>query len=175
MKKKQLLYATTIVGAVTALTLVLILTITRSRSSVMPGSVNDFAPLAKGAVPSTQEGPREAIKVHGHWTIDVRNPDGTLVTHREFENALTSEGSTTLGRLLVRQQTSGGWLVRLENRNGDDACEELTPILRSRPCSIVEPGWPADENPNLKKSLGISLAPSGAIVLTGITTAARGA
>jgi len=28
--------------------------------------------------------------VHGHWTIDVREPDGTLVSHNEFENALVS-------------------------------------------------------------------------------------
>ena len=27
------------------------------------------------------------IKVHGHWIIEVLNPDGSLVNHREFENA----------------------------------------------------------------------------------------
>lgn len=42
---------------------------------------------------STQEKPagdgkHEGIKVHGHWTIDVKNPDGTLVRHVEFENSL---------------------------------------------------------------------------------------
>lgn len=33
-------------------------------------------------------GNREGIKVHGHWTIEVHNPDGSLVRHVEFENAL---------------------------------------------------------------------------------------
>src|SRR2546428_3795116 len=44
----------------------------------------------------------EGIKVHGHWTIDVRNPDGKLVMHREFENALTAHGGGALFQLLGR-------------------------------------------------------------------------
>ena len=36
------------------------------------------------AQPRQQEG----IKVHGHWTIEVRGPDGRLVERRQFENAL---------------------------------------------------------------------------------------
>jgi len=31
---------------------------------------------------------QQGIKVHGHWVIDVRNPDGTLAAHRDFENSL---------------------------------------------------------------------------------------
>jgi hypothetical protein len=34
----------------------------------------------------------EGVKVHGHWVIDVRNPDGTLVEHRDFQNSLTTGG-----------------------------------------------------------------------------------
>jgi hypothetical protein len=34
------------------------------------------------------KGTSEAVKVHGHWTIEVRNPDGKLVKHVEFENSL---------------------------------------------------------------------------------------
>ena len=33
-------------------------------------------------------GRHEGIKVHGHWTIEVRNPDGSLARHVEFENSL---------------------------------------------------------------------------------------
>jgi hypothetical protein len=39
------------------------------------------------------------IKVHGHWVIDVRNPDGTLAEHRDFENSLTTGGGA--GQYLV--------------------------------------------------------------------------
>jgi len=33
-------------------------------------------------------GSHEGITVHGHWTIEVRNPDGSLVRRVEFENSL---------------------------------------------------------------------------------------
>jgi hypothetical protein len=60
-------------------------------------------------------GPREGIKVHGHWTIEVRNPDGKLVTHREFENSLITNaplaGPLTLSTALGRASTIGLWLV----------------------------------------------------------------
>ncbi len=59
-------------------------------------------------------GQNEGIKVHGHWTIDVRNPDGTLVTHREFENALDNfSGAKALARFLARQNTPGMWAISL--------------------------------------------------------------
>jgi hypothetical protein len=37
---------------------------------------------------SQHRGQHEAIKVHGHWSIEVHNPDGSLVRHVEFENSL---------------------------------------------------------------------------------------
>jgi len=64
------------------------------------------------AAPSSGE--QVAIKVHGHWTIEVRNPDGTLAEHREFENAYV--GGTFLPRILARQaqiSTSSFWSVTL--------------------------------------------------------------
>ena len=47
----------------------------------------------------------EGIKVHGHWVIDVRNLDGKLVTHREFENALVV-GTGVSGSVLGGNVTS---------------------------------------------------------------------
>ena len=55
----------------------------------------------------------EGIKVHGHWTIDVRNPDGTLGAHHEFENALLPTGGWVLTHLLARQVTHRQWRIRL--------------------------------------------------------------
>jgi hypothetical protein len=40
------------------------------------------------ATPPVPKGQPEGITVHGHWTIDVRNPDGSTVRHVEFENSL---------------------------------------------------------------------------------------
>jgi hypothetical protein len=58
-------------------------------------------------------GPREGIKVHGHWTIDVRNPDGTLASHREFENSLQTTGVAALSSSLARTGVIGSWKVDL--------------------------------------------------------------
>ena len=63
------------------------------------------------------KGQTEGIKVHGHWTIEARNPDGTLVTHREFENSLApangGNGAGLLAALLGRVVSAGSWSVVL--------------------------------------------------------------
>jgi len=47
---------------------------------------------------SDSGGKNEGIKVHGHWVIDVKNPDGSLAGHRDFENSrLRTEGNSWLG------------------------------------------------------------------------------
>lgn len=56
-------------------------------------------------------GNHEGIQVHGHWTIEVRNPDGKLVSHTEFENALQPTGADALTGLLSGQYVSGGFEV----------------------------------------------------------------
>ncbi len=63
-------------------------------------------------------GTQEGIKVHGHWTIVVRDPDGKEVSRREFENALLAEGKGFLARLLARQVSVGEWVVSLNDSNG---------------------------------------------------------
>jgi len=57
----------------------------------------------------------EGIKVHGHWTIDVKNPDGTLAKHVEFENSLVSpgQGDQLLAGLLGGFSVPGDWAIRL--------------------------------------------------------------
>ena len=39
---------------------------------------------------SASNGLSTAINVHGDWSIDVINPDGTVAVHREVSNALIS-------------------------------------------------------------------------------------
>jgi len=59
-------------------------------------------------------GPNEAVQVHGHWTIDVMNPDGTLASHSEFENALAG-GEYFLSGILAHKSTVGPWEIQLVN------------------------------------------------------------
>jgi hypothetical protein len=65
------------------------------------------------AAPAAQS--REGIKVHGDWTIEVRNPDGTLVGRHEFKNALVAgAGDVALAGLLGRLYSTGQWRVDLD-------------------------------------------------------------
>ena len=50
------------------------------------------------AAPSTKapRGAGERIQVHGQWTIEVRNRDGSVARHLEFENALVDDGPAVL-------------------------------------------------------------------------------
>jgi hypothetical protein len=113
-------------------------------------------------------GPSEAIKVHGHWTIDILNPDGSLVSHHEFENALTNGfgASTFLNGVLSRSKRVGKWQVAL---GGSPAC-----YPNNAPCWIVEPGTPI-EGGVLSATTPTTGPNAGKFVLSGSTTAPRAA
>lgn len=54
------------------------------------------------------------IQVHGHWVMDVKNPDGTLAAHKEFENSLTTgmnQGNNFLATLLAGSTVPGPWAM----------------------------------------------------------------
>lgn len=57
--------------------------------------------------------PHEGIKVHGHWIIDVKTPDGKLVSHHEFENSLQDGGRKLLTLALARKLSLGTWDIVL--------------------------------------------------------------
>jgi hypothetical protein len=65
-------------------------------------------------------GPSEGIKVHGHWTIEIRNPDGSLVSHSEFENALVPiQGPELLAGVLANQLNVSSWELFLSDGSPD--------------------------------------------------------
>jgi hypothetical protein len=70
--------------------------------------------VAKNGITEPVAGsPDEGIVVHGHWTIEVRNPDSTLVERREFDNALNAPGGQALASILGRKASVGGWAIEL--------------------------------------------------------------
>lgn len=79
----------------------------------VPGSAAPVAAPRPEASPGPSGAPDEGIKVHGRWTIEVRNPDGSLAERREFDNALSDFGAETLAILLARRASVGGWQIRL--------------------------------------------------------------
>ena len=51
--------------------------------------------------------------LHGHWVIEVKNPDGKLASHTEFENSLQPSGADALTGLVSGQYVSGGFQIVL--------------------------------------------------------------
>jgi hypothetical protein len=81
---------------------------------------------AFGGEVAKSEGTQEGIKVHGHWKIEIFNPDGTRASVHEFDNALTIAGKEVLVRILGGSRNVGAWRIRLHNRNTEvSPCENL--------------------------------------------------
>jgi len=82
---------------------------------------------------SLPNGATQGIKVHGHWVIDVKNPDGSLAAHREFENSLTgpNQGQLLLAGLLSGYYVAGDYAIQL----GNSICQGID--QGAGVCSIV--------------------------------------
>jgi hypothetical protein len=58
---------------------------------------------------------QEGIKVHGDWTIVVRNEDGTIAARHEFKNALLPVGAGNLAGLLAGNLSVGTWFIYFDS------------------------------------------------------------
>jgi hypothetical protein len=95
--------------------LLLLLAAPRAQGQAAPafaGAARASTPAAQPIRPAAQAarkpggGTHEGIKVHGHWTIEVRKPDGKLISHTEFENSLVgSGGGAVLPTFLAQNAT----------------------------------------------------------------------
>ncbi|HTW79048.1 MAG TPA: hypothetical protein VME23_05800 [Terracidiphilus sp.] len=66
------------------------------------------------AAESADNGLKTGIKVHGHWVIDVKNPNGKLISHHEFENALEqATGGPTIAQILGGTAVAGEFAIAL--------------------------------------------------------------
>ena len=143
----------------------------KATSLVSPAALLLLLPVLLGAAPAAVAqtpaggGPREAIQVHGHWVIDVRNPDGSLATHSEFENGLTIgafAGDALLADLLSAGRSAGKWQVTIGSGSAS---------TNDNPCGI-----PATTPPNTiecnvgEPTLLVSGATAGTIELSGSFT-----
>lgn len=96
-------------------------------------------PTAPAASERTPGGPHEGIQVHGHWVIEVKNPDGRLVSHSEFENSLQLAGQDFLA-LLLSGYTPGDWEILLDGPTGQEPCLNSLISSGQSPCFVVEKG-----------------------------------
>src|SRR5438309_7311126 len=123
---------------------------------------------------SSSGGPNEGIRVHGNWTIEVRNADGTLASRTDFENALV--GGPVLSMVLARLTSVGYWSILLEApanaSTGPCGTTPLPPPYNLNPCYLVEAGSTgAVPGTTLTVTAPTSGADAGKLVLSGTGTA----
>ena len=139
-------------------------TIISAISAVLLGIIPAAVVTVRAQAPS---GPREGIVVHGHWVIDVRDPDGRLVTHREFDNALVTSGATLLSDILAGRSTKGAWFIVLSAQTLQPCFGQVgfDPSPKLTPCQISS----LSGNPGVTfQTLALS---STGLVLSGTATA----
>jgi hypothetical protein len=112
-----------------------------------PGAGSHSEAPASRAERPPAGGMHEGIKVHGWWTIEVRNPKGKLLSHTEFENQLTSGGQLALA-LLLSGYATGDWMVTLDGggivesapASPEPVCTNSIDTSGVGPCGIPEAG-----------------------------------
>lgn len=121
------------------------------------------------------------VTVRGYWKIDVRNPDGTLASHTEFQNALTPSGQTLLTGLLSGEYVLGQWSIGLDGANGNNLCRFLTSPAGSS-CGIVDTSREASLTPEGREFVFANLErvvprnnglPAGTLGLAGFAKVTR--
>lgn len=152
-------------GAVTLLVITQLLA--QSRTAPAPGATRSAVSQEEAAIAGGE------IKVHGHWTIEVRNPDGSIASRREFENGLTQTGGAFLVSLLARQAPTFNWMVEVSTgagpqlcgTNGSAGCMLVESALAGEAANI--PGW----LPVLNASAPTTGDNAGKFVLSGTANA----
>jgi hypothetical protein len=123
---------------------------------------------------SAPKGQSETIKVHGHWTIVVKNPDGSVASHREFENALfQGDGDVVLAAILSRTSSTGMWAIELDGPTAAKPCHNGTSGVQ---CEILEPNGNLISGEEAFENLTMQLAgtPKAQVILSGTAKSING-
>jgi len=167
--------------------------ISRAQSNAKPAPVSAREPIgaiAKAPAPpaakSSSQGPSDGIKVHGYWTIEVRNPDGKIAKHLEFENQLCTSfvdpldgatvqgGDSTLSLLMSGTASPGLWAISLgapENTSSSGTAVPncaVTPYIYLSQIVTIAPvslpvGIPASLSCSLNSTSGEVISISGPV------------
>jgi len=78
------------------------------------------------------DGNRVGVEMHGHWVIDVKNPDGTVAEHRDFENTIAGYGQELLVGLLSGYVVPSDYLISVGPGSSTGTA----------PCAMVYSGQP---------------------------------
>jgi hypothetical protein len=152
-------------------------TIAANRAALQPATEQEHE--ESHAAASAKPG-GEGIRVHGHWVIDVLNPDGTLAEHRAFENSLVTgqAGDSLLIGLISGYFVPGDYAVEVIGNSGTTTNEVLinSYIVRStstNPGALFCTGSGASGvcYPTLTYSVNIPKSGPASFVLAGSFTA----
>lgn len=116
-------------------------------------------------------GNHEGITVHGHWAIEVRNPDGKVVSHTEFENSLQPAGKSLLAAVLSGY-APGGWMITLNGPSGEGPCTNSAATSGAGECGIVASGsyFATEQCPGRGDQCFTTLSVSNPFPVTGTET-----
>ena len=142
--------------------------------------------VAQGAKPSPPGGGMtEGLQVHGHWRVVVRNPDGSVASRHEFNNALVDKLVLlwALGYssevLITGPELFIGPLTPAEI-DADQAHRICGAAADPRHCRIVKSGTsipylgdPPTARSALVGGLEATVSPQGALQVVGVVTAVR--
>jgi hypothetical protein len=122
--------------------------ISRAQSPAPKPATISAAPAASQSAP---KGHHEGITIYGQWVIEVKNPDGKVVEHREFDNSLVGPngvyGSNVLAGLISGFWTVGPWIINFDGTvspcstapNPGGGCTIVSPnattVVSGYPCS----------------------------------------
>lgn len=140
-------------------------------TAISPAMAAAQAPAAATHAAPAPGGPREGITVHGDWTIEVRNPDGTLVRRQEFKNALIPDAGH-LPSLLARTGFVGYWRLTVFDRT-NSPCQGGTHPFFPNECYVVENAGNFANGTNVFRTLTVTTAGVNGqqLVITGTATA----
>jgi hypothetical protein len=105
------------------------------------------------AAANQDSSPGADIKVHGHWAIEVRNGDGSIASHTEFENACRDCGMI-ISAILGRMDGSWQWAVQFVTPTilPDQVCKTLSgdrALCQINEAALGDSGEPDSFFPNL--------------------------
>tara|TARA_Y100000590_G_scaffold58928_1_gene62292 strand:- start:227 stop:871 length:645 start_codon:yes stop_codon:yes gene_type:complete len=109
----------------------------------------------------TSETTSDGIKVHGHWTVTVTNPDGTVDAVHEFENEFVKEGLLT--NLLSGKHNIIGSYFRLKS----ESPEKLS-CLEQFGTTLLDKEIVLESQMNIEQSIGLPFSLSA--TCTALTT-----
>lgn len=154
---------------------------TETTKPVQPQAGAHVGGPAQPAPATPSGGNHEGVKMHGHWVIDVKNPDGTIAEHRDFENTIAGYGQELLAGLLSGYVVPSDYGIFLGS-SGTVPCAEpqgfpgcvILRSLTTLPGSAVCPYYTCFTGLTLTPTLIDNSSSGSAIVLAGTFTASQG-